>query len=121
MSDFLRNIRRAQQQLSKPGSDLFGLDAQAEHFKILYKLYAKHGLELCLTCGACPEQYSVFKDGIQVAYYRLRHGTFRVDYPDCGDETIYEAEPQGDGVFENTERFKYMIEAMHKVLNKLIN
>ena len=48
------------------------------------------GLTFDQTCGACPEQYDVFKDGEQVGYVRLRHGYLRVDVPDCGDTTIYE-------------------------------
>ena len=46
-------------------------------------------LEFKMTCRACPEQYDVFEDGVQVAYVRLRHGSLRVDVPDCGGETIY--------------------------------
>lgn len=87
---------------------------------ILKKLYLKHGLELKLTCGACPEQYEVFKGGKQVAYFRLRHGEFRVDYPDCGGETIYEAEPNGDGTFYENERLLYMNKALKAVVKKII-
>lgn len=86
-------------------------------------LYDKNGLELHLTCGAVPEQYDVFlKDTeTQAGYLRLRHGEFRVDFPDCGGETIYNAEPNGDGVFEDAERMKYLTEAMHAILKKLNN
>ena len=45
-------------------------------------------VELIKTCHACPEQYDAFFQGKQIGYLRLRHGEFRVDYPDCGDETI---------------------------------
>jgi len=75
--------------------------------------------ELILTCHACPEQYEVFKDGKQVAYYRLRHGEFRVDLGECGGETIYEAEPNGDGIFDADERFIYLIKAIREVLLKI--
>lgn len=86
---------------------------------LVKKLYAKHGLEIKLTCGACPEQYEVFKEGEQVAYYRLRHGEFTVDYPNCSGETIYEAEPNGDGTFDEDERVIYLTRAMRKVLEKI--
>ena len=63
-----------------------------------------NGYELDRTCGACPEQYDVYKDDIQVGYLRLRHRHFRVDVPDCMCKTIYEATPSGDGIFDDDER-----------------
>ena len=61
------------------------------------------------TCGACPEQYDVFNEGnVQVGYIRLRHGTLRVDCPDCGGETVYTANPKGDGRFLDNERDFYL-------------
>ncbi len=71
-----------------------------------------NGYNLVLTCGACPEQYDVFKDGEQVGYLRLRHGFFRADYPDCGGETVYEASPNGDGMFDDSERQMYLENAI---------
>jgi hypothetical protein len=68
--------------------------------------------ELVLTCSACPEQYDVFLAGEQVGYLRLRHGFFTVEYPDCGGEIIYEAQPNGDGLFDSDERAFYLDEAM---------
>ena len=56
------------------------------------------------TCGACPEQYDAYLGAKQVGYLRLRHGYFRVDFPDCGGETIYEAYTIGDGAFDPSER-----------------
>jgi len=38
-----------------------------------------NGYKLVLTCGACPEQYDVFKNGQQVGYLRLRHGFFSAE------------------------------------------
>lgn len=59
------------------------------------------------TCGACPEQYTAFdKDDNPVGYLRLRHGHFRVECPP--GETVYEAEPKGDGCFEGDEREYYL-------------
>jgi len=75
-----------------------------------------NGYELVQTCGACPEQYDVFKDGKQVAYFRLRHGWFRVDVPDCGGETIFESEDSvGDGRFEEDERMGFLTKAVNAV------
>jgi hypothetical protein len=65
-------------------------------------------IKLILTCGACPEQYDAVLDGKTVGYLRLRHGSFRVDVPECGGETIYEASPEGDGAFEDHERDYYL-------------
>jgi len=66
------------------------------------------GYTLELTCGACPEQYDVFKGPIPAGYLRLRHGEFRADVPDCGGEAVFEAEPEGDGVFEDHERERFL-------------
>lgn len=76
------------------------------------------GLELRLTCPSHPEQYDVYDGEKQVAYFRLRHGEFRVDVPECGGEIIYEVEPEGDGFFEEHERQKYLEEAVRAVRNK---
>ena len=78
------------------------------------------GLKLIRTCYACPEQYDVLdEDHNVVGYLRLRHGFFRVDYPRCGDETIYEAYPKGDGSFEYDERKFYLTEAIKAIKEKL--
>lgn len=79
------------------------------------------GLRLVCTCGACPEQYDVFsKTGDKVGYLRLRHGHFRADVPDAGDETVYEAHPKGDGVFEPEERMQYLTEAVEAIKKTLV-
>lgn len=71
------------------------------------------GYKLVCTCGACPEQYHVFDaDGKQVGYLRLRHGFFSAEAPDCGDETVYESQPQGDGMFEDDERIPELRKAV---------
>lgn len=56
------------------------------------------------TCFACPEQYDAFIGDIQVGYLRLRHGRFRVEVPDVGGQTVYEASTDGHGIFEDHER-----------------
>lgn len=77
-------------------------------------------IKLILTCGGCPEQYDAVLDGKVVGYLRLRHGSFRVDVPECGGETIYEANPEGDGGFEPHERDYYLrfaVDAIQRWLN----
>ncbi len=72
---------------------------------------------LICTCPACPEQYDVFDDRTkkQVGYLRLRHGGFRADVPDCGGQTVYAAEPKGDGCFDDDERQHYLTEAVRAI------
>lgn len=68
------------------------------------------------TCGACPEQYDVVRDGKQVGYLRLRHGTFRVDCPDCGNETVLRtSEVKGDGIFDCDERHFWLNAAIEAI------
>lgn len=71
------------------------------------------------TCGGCPEQYDAFLDGKQVGYLRLRHGQFRVDFPDCGGKTIYSASPNGDGIFDDDEREFYLNKAKDAIYREL--
>ena len=73
------------------------------------------GYTLKETCSACPEQYEVFKDDKQVGYLRLRHGYFYASVPDCSDNLVYEAYPEGDGMFNSDEREKYLYEAVRAI------
>lgn len=75
-----------------------------------------HGCSLIMTSFACPEQYDVYKGETQIGYLRLRHGNFSAEYPDCGGEMVYEAQPKGDGLFEEDERNKYLGEAVEALL-----
>jgi hypothetical protein len=72
------------------------------------------GCRLICTCSACPEQYEVFDEITreQIGYLRLRHGWFRADAPCCGGETVYEANPHGDGMFDEDERMGYLTDAI---------
>jgi hypothetical protein len=85
---------------------------------MIQRLYARHGLVI-KGGGACPEQYDVFKDDKQVAYYRLRHGDFTVSYPDAGCEEILIDHPHGDGIFYTDERLNYLTKAMRVVIKKI--
>lgn len=64
------------------------------------------------TCGACPEQYDVLLNGNIVGYLRLRHGSFTAEAPYCGGKTVYRANPDGDGIFEDHERYYFLSEAV---------
>jgi hypothetical protein len=67
--------------------------------------------------GGCPEQYDAFLDGEQVGYLRLRHGHFTVECPDCGGCLVYEADPEGQGAFDDEERDYYLrfaVNAIHR-------
>ena len=61
-------------------------------------------VELVKHAMPVPNNMMLFQ-GKKIGYLRLRHGEFRVDYPDCGDETIYYSQEMlGDGCFEEDER-----------------
>jgi hypothetical protein len=76
-----------------------------------------NGIRLNRTCAACPEQYDAFLDdtGEQVGYLRLRHGHFGVWAPGAWGNLIYDADPQGDGIFEDDEREKYLNAAVRAI------
>jgi len=63
--------------------------------------FNKYGLTLEQTCSACPEQYNVFLGEDIVGYMRLRPGYF---YAEAFEQTVYEASPNGDGIFGPVER-----------------
>jgi hypothetical protein len=56
-----------------------------------------------------------------VAYFRLRHGGFRVNVPDVGGEVVYTANPKGDGMFYDDERVHYLTQAVLAVQEYYIN
>jgi hypothetical protein len=66
------------------------------------------GIDFVTTCPTHPEQYDAFIDGEKVGYLRLRHGYFYTACPACGGEKVLEAEPKGDGYFEDDEREHYL-------------
>jgi hypothetical protein len=74
-------------------------------------------IKLVETCGGCPEAYDAYDaDGKNVGYLRLRHGYFRVE---CMGQTVYEAHPNGDGIFEYEEREFYLTMACTAIENFL--
>lgn len=95
------------------------IDKREQQIPIIEKLYKKYGLKIVCTCDCMPEQYEIFKDNVQVGYLRLRWGEFRIDYPDCGGDVLLECFPDGDGIFEDYERFNYLSKAMRCILSHL--
>ena len=77
-----------------------------------------NGVRLLKTSNAFPEQYDAFFGAVQIGYLRLRHGYFCADYPDCGGETVYEASPKGDGVFDDDEREGFLTAAVNALLSR---
>jgi len=84
--------------------------------KAIDSCFSHAGIALVMTSCACPEQYDAFDgQGRMVGYLRLRHGHFRVDFPNCGGETIFEGCPVGNGCFEDDEREIYLKEACEAI------
>lgn len=109
MSDFLEHLERM------PRLDAFDF----EYPRSLL------GYGLVLKGRAFPEQYDVTlvadadaagdrprREPTVVGYLRLRHGHFRAEAPDCGGETVYEAWPKGDGMFDDDERLQHLTTAL---------
>jgi hypothetical protein len=72
-------------------------------------------IKLDQTCDACPEQYDAFNGDEIVGYLRLRHGHFTVRCPDVGGELVYEASPEGDGMFDDNEKDMYLENAIKAI------
>ena len=96
-------------------------NAIPETVKMWKKPILIHGYRLQQTCSACPEQYDVYAGEEQVAYFRLRHGHFYAAVPDHGGDTVYEASPDGDGIFADYERVRHLTEAILAVQKYYIN
>ena len=80
------------------------------------------GLDFKQTCGACPEQYDVFKGKKQVGYVRLRRGNLTCDYPDHMGNEIYSESFQDawKGCFDDdNERNKYLLIIANELNNYL--
>lgn len=62
------------------------------------------GVVITLTSPSVPEQYSVTLEGNPCGYIRARHGGMSVDYPDAGEECLYDGPVDGYGGFTDLER-----------------
>lgn len=128
-STFERTLRRTgKTELETLRKFFTGIATTHEHYGDICRLLnAEHArradlassIRLEQTSGACPEQYDAYIGDRMVGYLRLRHGCFRVDYPDCGGETIFEASPHGDGEFVDHERDYFLAEAKLAIVGRL--
>lgn len=64
---------------------------QADEREYLRDVIIPEPFEVRLTCAACPEQWDILIDG-DLGYLRCRSSRWRLDYPECGGETLI-AEP----------------------------
>lgn len=85
-------------------------------------------LKFKMTCGACPEQYDVFKNEDYVGYVRLRHGYLYVSDPNDDEVLWSNANPsdediivEGDGIFHSEDEREYFLNKIADVLHKHIN
>jgi hypothetical protein len=77
--------------------------------------------KLVKTCGACPEQYDVYRNGEVVGYLRLRHSYFSARAHGPYGPTVYVTRDfQGDGAFElDIERDGHIRNALYAIRNAL--
>lgn len=72
------------------------------------------GYELIMTCIACPEQYDLLDDtGQTIGYFRLRSGIYRVDAPECMDDTVYVhtwSDDEWKGAFDSQEERQHYLQ-----------
>lgn len=95
---------------------------QAKKHEMWKKQLLLQGYVFERTCYACPEQYDVKdQNGSIIAYLRLRHGSFTVSCPDVGGDVIYEGAPNGDGIFDDDERMKYLSDAVAAIQDYYFN
>ena len=78
-----------------------------------------NGFELKLTSNACPEQYDVFKNNKKVGYLRLRYGYFYAEYLYSDGKKVYEANTNGDGLFNEDERETHLINAVSAISKQM--
>lgn len=74
-------------------------------------------LVLVRTCYACPEQYDLNINNENIGYLRLRHGRFYAEHVPSG-EIVYTANPEGDGIFVDSERDQYLEAATEAILQR---
>lgn len=75
----------------------------------------KDELKLIQTCRACPEKYDLNLNDTNIGYLRLRHGHFSAEHVPTG-EIVYTASPEGDGIFVDSERQRYLKAATQAIL-----
>ena len=78
------------------------------------------GLTVALTCRDAPEQYEVTNDGMPSGYIRVRWGGMSVDYPEAGDEELYEGSVDGFASFTDHEREAKLLLALGLIAARMM-
>jgi len=78
------------------------------------------GLTVKRPCRSLPEQYEITKDGALSGYMRVRWGGMSVDYPDAGDEELYDGSVDGFGGFTDHEREAKMLLALSLIAARIL-
>lgn len=59
--------------------------------------------KLVQTCGACPEQYNIMKDGVAWGYIRLRHGSLSTEGADGFSRDFNSLTPENIGELSDVD------------------
>jgi hypothetical protein len=78
------------------------------------------GVTVTLTCRSVPEQYEITRDGIPAGYVRVRWGGMSVDYPEAGDEELYDGSVEGFGGFTDHEREAKLLLALGLIATRMM-
>lgn len=78
------------------------------------------GVTVTLTCRVVPEQYEITKDGVASGYIRVRWGGMSVDYPEAGDEELYDGSVDGFGGFTDHEREAKLLLALGLIAARMM-
>lgn len=81
------------------------------------------GIELRLTCMACPEQYNAYEGDRQVGYLRYRWGSFTVRVPDSSGSVVLDDEVGGylDGMFSAEDRAECLPKAVAAIRAAMVS
>ncbi|QIG65781.1 hypothetical protein phiOC_p116 [Ochrobactrum phage vB_OspM_OC] len=77
--------------------------------------YEIDGIKLVESCGACPEAYDAFHNDLYCGYFRLRHGRFTVYDTTLEEEIFSTTAVEGDGVFFDHERDKFLTKGVKEL------
>ena len=78
------------------------------------------GLAITLTSPSAPQQYEITQGAQASGYIRVRWGGMSVDYPDAGDEELYEGSADGFGAFTDDEREAKLLLALGLIAARIL-
>lgn len=78
------------------------------------------GMTMMLTSPSVPEQWAVVRHGQPCGYIRVRFGGISVDYPDAGDERLYEGPVDGFGGLTDHERPTQLLLALGMIAARML-